>query len=377
MRTTFDRLLFGTVTDRAQRLRLHRFYMAQLSYGLWYAVVWAGWFGDLVWVEASTLALAGLGVMATQGVFLVLLRTGLNLRFREPSLTFAQILVGISWGMVLIAFSHEMRGLVLAAVMIAMLFGVFALSRRRFIALAAFAAVAYMTVSLIERSFFPEPLSDAFYLASSVMLVAVLFWTAWFGSYVSNLRHRLQERNESLRVLLEENRRLAERDELTGLHNRRFVLQALEALAARTLRDGVAFSLCIIDLDHFKSVNDRLGHNAGDAMLVRFARVIEDELRDMDFVARNTELDRTFARYGGEEFILLLPATGLAGALTCAERLRARMEAEFSQTKVRVTLSAGVAEHDGVEHIESLLRRADRALYEAKAAGRNRVRQAA
>ena len=143
------------------------------------------------------------------------------------------------------------------------------------------------------------------------------------------------------------------------------------------MRTGSTFSVCIIDLDNFKQVNDRFGHNAGDRVLKDFADFAESELRAMDTVAegRKWRNEHAFGRYGGEEFILLLPDTGLAGAHACAERLRLKQQQllEEHRTAPHVTLSAGIAEYVRGENVESMLRRADAALYQAKHDGRNQV----
>jgi diguanylate cyclase (GGDEF)-like protein len=173
----------------------------------------------------------------------------------------------------------------------------------------------------------------------------------------------------------------AVRDELTGLHNRRHLLAALERELERTSLDGQGLCVLMFDIDHFKSVNDDHGHAVGDALLVRIGRALADGLRGGDVLAR----------YGGEEFVALLPATTLDHAMTRAEELRARCAAvEVSASSpagaaVRRTVSVGVAsaadlaqlsrrEHRAGEVTPSeILRSADEALYAAKAAGRDRV----
>lgn len=179
------------------------------------------------------------------------------------------------------------------------------------------------------------------------------------------LHRRLAEREAELERL---NLRLAEdarRDGLTGLSNRMRLDEDLAALAARAQRHGHSFSVVMCDIDEFKIVNDRAGHLAGDAMLRRVA----DALRE---TARGS--DRAY-RYGGEEFVVVLPDEWLPGAMTAAERLRAAVEALAlaHPTRSVTTLSAGVADFRPGDPIAGLLRRADAALYRAKALGRNRV----
>jgi len=155
----------------------------------------------------------------------------------------------------------------------------------------------------------------------------------------------------------------ASRDPLTGLWNRRHFLEQLEFARQRKRRHEVDYSLMILDADNFKNVNDQFGHEAGDAVLVLLATVLSQRVRGSDSVCR----------WGGEEFIVLLPQTDLENALSLADSLRASIAELHRPPLPRITVSIGVAQHHQEEGTESLLRRADAALYQAKAAGRNCV----
>lgn len=154
---------------------------------------------------------------------------------------------------------------------------------------------------------------------------------------------------------------LAEADTLTGLPNRRRFRQDL-ALALGDRR-GQPVSLVLIDLDHFKQINDRYDHQKGDEVLKHFARTARLTLRETDHLYR----------WGGEEFVLMLGGTGLQVAADLAERLRGRIASERFPIPQRVTISLGVAQFVTGESPDALFERADAALYEAKATGRNRV----
>ena len=157
----------------------------------------------------------------------------------------------------------------------------------------------------------------------------------------------------------------ASHDPLTGLANRRSAEHRLEADRARALRAPEPLSVLMIDLDHFKDVNDRWGHATGDLVLVAVAKVLRDELRGADLPVR----------YGGEEFLAILPRTAAARAMDVAERIRAhiaRMEIGLPEETIRITASIGVASLEGDEPAAALVARADLALYRAKSAGRNR-----
>ncbi len=162
-------------------------------------------------------------------------------------------------------------------------------------------------------------------------------------------------------------RELSQRDALTGLLNRGEWLRQLRAQHRWLGRHGEAFALLMIDIDHFKQVNDRWGHPAGDAVLVNVSQVLITSSRALDAVGR----------MGGEEFVLLLPRTDATAALHLAERLRRQLadsEIAWRQAALRVTVSIGVAVADDADETPAqLLERADAALYRAKHLGRNRV----
>jgi diguanylate cyclase (GGDEF)-like protein len=163
-------------------------------------------------------------------------------------------------------------------------------------------------------------------------------------------------------------RELSTHDSLTGLLNYRELHRQLADEAERSLRYGRPFALFMLDVDHFKGINDTYGHLAGDRALRALAALIRGEVRPTDLVAR----------YGGEEFVLVLPETAGPGAMTLAERLRARVAsyalAVAADHTISVTVSIGVASYpDGANSVQKLLSAADQALYAAKSAGRNRV----
>jgi diguanylate cyclase (GGDEF)-like protein len=167
--------------------------------------------------------------------------------------------------------------------------------------------------------------------------------------------------------LLGELQQLARRDPLTGLLNRRELLALLDRQAQGGRRSADRFSVLMIDLDHFKSINDRLGHEAGDRALVQAARQMARALRDQDRIGR----------FGGEEFVAWLPGVGLDDALALAERVRRTVGGAAlagAGGEAMLTVSIGVAQWAGPgEAPGPLLARADAALYRAKRAGRDRV----
>jgi diguanylate cyclase (GGDEF)-like protein len=186
---------------------------------------------------------------------------------------------------------------------------------------------------------------------------------------IKRLQEELEERERQLLEANEQLRYMSQTDGLTGLDNRRHIEEELDTMFAHAARLSEPLSCVMCDLDRFKSVNDNHGHQAGDAVLKQFARILKEEARD--------KVDRV-GRYGGEEFILLLPGTVLDAAVTFAERVRKEVEARtftFDGGTLKRTASFGVAgwPHPRIANCEALVRSADDALYVAKETGRNRV----
>jgi diguanylate cyclase (GGDEF)-like protein len=196
------------------------------------------------------------------------------------------------------------------------------------------------------------------------------YLTQVFNNMVAHLREGRHELDAINQTLSKQNVELALRsvtDVLTGLHNRRHLMETLEQEAKRSRRRERGFGILMIDVDHFKKYNDTFGHLAGDAVLIRLATILKEQAREVDCAAR----------YGGEEFVVMLPETELQDAVHVAERIRAHLSAEnfgSASEHVAVTLSIGVAEFppDGATP-ESVLACADLALYKAKSRGRDRV----
>ena len=188
--------------------------------------------------------------------------------------------------------------------------------------------------------------------------------TEAFLGQVANQSYIVMENSR----LFERVRNLSVRDSLTDLYNHRHSIELVEHELQRVGRYQEAFSVLMIDLDHFKRVNDEHGHPVGDAMLRELARVLRDTLRAVDAVGR----------YGGEEFVAILPHTNNEEARLTGERVRKRIEDHtfrMGDRTVRITASVGVATYpsEKADSATSLVSEADRALYRAKEAGRNRV----
>ncbi len=184
------------------------------------------------------------------------------------------------------------------------------------------------------------------------------------GCRITHLHERLAEKLRKLEAASDTISRLARTDELTGLHNRRSFNECFSLALSSARRHGHPLSLISIDLDHFKDVNDTLGHSIGDLVLKEFSDLLKELVRVEDIACR----------WGGEEFIILLPNTPREAAGTLAERIRSAFEQRSHvSSPLVVTASFGVAQLYNGDDEDSLIRRVDNALYTAKREGRNRV----
>jgi diguanylate cyclase len=223
------------------------------------------------------------------------------------------------------------------------LLGNFLLLKRGHAALLTAIALLFLT---IQGTAYESTVQLAMFLvsASAASLIAFVF-----ASRTENQRQALET--------------LATLDSLTGVLNRRAMEQELQIAVEAHRRDRSAYGLAMLDLDHFKRINDEHGHEAGDEVLVGFAELMRRSTR---------KVDRCF-RFGGEEFVLLMPATNCAALRGIDANLRSRIAAELSYNGVAVTVSIGAAALRPGEDWQGWLARADAALYQAKNEGRNRT----
>jgi len=204
---------------------------------------------------------------------------------------------------------------------------------------------------------------------ADLLVPGVFFCGAIFVFWVCLLALRTAQDLKRICVLeLESNT-----DPLLGIHNRRYLDRRLVDEVSRARRYGLPLALLMIDVDHFKNINDTYGHQVGDQVLIKIAALLARSIREVDVVAR----------YGGEELVVILPSTPAANATILAERLREGVATQIAipsapgQADIRITISIGIAElsHE-VSTTAALLEGADAAMYRAKSAGRNRVESA-
>lgn len=208
----------------------------------------------------------------------------------------------------------------------------------------------------------PEPIADLLQSGNVRMALILAIIADILAAYglVLLTNERLEAELHAARKDIE---KLARTDSLTGLWNRRHFEETVEAEIARARRDGTPLSLLALDADHFKRINDELGHHAGDAVLREIATLVGAQVRRSDVLCR----------WGGEEFMVLVPGTGRDHAAAMAEKIRQGVAAHDFGLILRVTVSIGVGEVAPGETAEAWLRRVDAALYDAKQQGRDRV----
>jgi diguanylate cyclase len=210
-----------------------------------------------------------------------------------------------------------------------------------------------------ERYRFEVQASGLAYAMLVMPLIAVLAYR------ITGMTQRLKDQHAELQAALGRLQELATRDELTRTHNRRHMGELLRVQQSQARRLGVPLALALIDIDHFKQVNDQHGHAMGDEVLRGFAAVAQQGLRAADLLGR----------WGGEEFLVLMPHTGRDEALRAMDRLQQRLAEEAGTALpagLSVSFSAGVTEVGPDETPEAAIERADQAMYRAKTRGRRR-----
>ena len=341
--------------------------MASVSYLVSFTLVAiCAWLELLSWEVAAAFLAFSLTVL---GAFLLVFRTGMNLRFSDPSLTAIQMVASIPpiFYVMFQLDAGQARAALLMIVMVPALYGLLALGSRQMIAVSGIFLAFYAALIAALWVWRTEVMTPSLELIQTATFVLVVSQIAIIGGFVSDLRQKLKDRNAELNEALTTITDMANHDQLTGLSNRRHLFSILEQETSRFYRAHGPFCIGIIDLDHFKSVNDTCGHAIGDTVLCRVSETAAASLRKIDAIGR----------YGGEEFLLVMPQTSLEGARITAERVRERI-AELRYPEIsddlRSTASIGIAEYRTGEPIDETIQRADRALYRAKDDGRNRCR---
>lgn len=344
--------------EHEQKLRIKRFLMAFGSYVMWLCLCAICVKQGLSRYTTPQLFVVSVLIMLMHLTIYFIFRTGLNKRFKDPSLTMFQMMMATVWIMACLYGAIEIRGSMLMLYFVVYIFGVFRLRFIQFLILSLFALINYSFVVYFLLKFHPNEVNLKVELINILFLATVLPWFSLIGSYITNLRLKITKAFERIE-------QLAVTDELTQVFNRRRLLEILKEQKALCDRSDHCFCICIFDLDHFKSVNDNYGHEAGDIVLKTVSTVIDENIRDIDCLAR----------YGGEEFMLVLTHTQIREAMVFAERVRELTEdIRFEgMDDLSITISMGVTEYTHSESVQTMINRADTSLYQAKSNGRNRV----
>ena len=364
-RTTQQRLADALLTtDPAQRLRLAQAGLAMVLMAASIGVlVYAARVGGTPGLPVVVWAVLSIGGLAAA---YVAIRSGWSRRLADPSLTLAQMVFAISSSAAAYAMAGPLRGAAFPVLLVILMFGMFQLQPRVVAHVCLFVAGLFGAVMVVMSVSRPQVYQPQIEFGHFLMLAAMLPAVALLAGRLTRLRERSRRQRQELAEALARIQELATRDELTGLINRGHMLELLEQERQRCVRSGHTFCVALIDVDHFKEINDRFGHAAGDAVLQRFAREALGAIRIADVLAR----------WGGEEFVMLLSDARLPLARGGVERVRQHIESLImlpEDLALRITLSAGLTEHIAGETVNDALGRADKALREAKASGRNRT----
>jgi len=313
-------------------------------------------------IDRVTLASAAGAAALIIGMFQLVFHKGWNRRLDDPALMLPQLfaslvlMLGVAW------MERATQVALVPFALIAFSFGLFRLSAASLTLLATAFLLAYLGMIVVRAR--AEGFDFGFH--SDLVQWCVLALTLPGMILVARQIHNLRQTLRSTRSELQHFEEKAARDELTGLFNRRQLQTELNQAKLRADRHGQTFSLCLIDVDHFKDINDSHGHLAGDIILREFSRMARESVREADVLGR----------YGGDEFMQILHDTDVKGAVMHAERLRVYAHfLDFGKVleQGKISLSIGVAQYRRGERIDDLISRADSALYQAKQLGRNRV----
>jgi diguanylate cyclase (GGDEF)-like protein len=323
--------------------------------------VWTGLIDAHLALAWSSLTL--LGVLT----FYAVIRSGWNERLSpdDPALTMTQGIFSVFSTVTAYLICGPVRGASLLAMAITLVSGMFALKPGQVQRLSVLAVVLLGVTMVGGHLRWPERFPIAEEALHFMMIAVVLPAIAVLAGQLSTMRHKLRQHRHDLEQALEHNRQLAIRDELTGLYNRRHVMALMHKEVQRAERSGRPMSIALLDIDHFKRINDTCGHAQGDEVLKAFALAVGATVRDTDVLGR----------WGGEEFMVVLPETDAAGAARVLERVHERMRglafACGSESR-GVSFSAGIAAAAPGEALHMTIERADAALYRAKDGGRQR-----
>lgn len=318
-------------------------------------------------VSMTVVGLFFVSAVGSASLIYLVFRFGWNQRFKNKNLLIPQLIIAAAIQVAFLLIAPQLAVIFLVVLIVLSAYAVVEFSPRQFtIGWLIYGVVTAIALWLIRDRFSYPGTSGLDIAALWLFCFLTLRSLTWPTARFAALRNKLSEKNRQLEESLRQIEALARHDSLTGVLNHRSVIALLESELQRSARTSQPFCFVMVDLDHFKSVNDRYGHPAGDMVLKRVCDIAAGSLRATDVIGR----------LGGEEFAVILTGTTLDEGLHTIERLRQAVAAydwESVAPGLAVTFSAGVAEYVPADSVQAINKRADEALYRAKGAGRNRV----
>ena len=318
-------------------------------------------------MNIGALEFFGLSSLAAAGFLFIAVLIGVewNLNLEDPDMAVPQMIWALTVVVLTSHFAVDLKAVVLLSGLAMVVMGANRLNRTQQIFVATYGLFIYM-LSVIYLT----NVAGLGWVTEMVLIIAfglvLVFGPALYQFERKMIEGLVTDKNEELGKALEQIKEMAVRDELTGVYNRRHLMDVLAQEKARADRKNYTFSICYVDLDFFKKVNDRFGHSTGDDVLKSFSRVAEEVIREVDCIAR----------IGGEEFVLVFAGTNQSDAVRGAERLSAGlrdMHVTRVEPRYRITASIGITQYHIGETVQQMIDRADKALYDAKRTGRNKV----
>ncbi|TAK94050.1 MAG: GGDEF domain-containing protein [Aquabacterium sp.] len=352
---------FGADPRVARAFR--RTLMASLVCMVWTAIVLMAFLLGKV----STLGMTWLAAFNLGGValFNVAVRAGWSLRFKDVGLTQAQMVFAILSMCGAYVLVPQTRAAAVQTMCLTLVFGTFSLTASECIRAGRLLAVFPLMTVILLKAWSPGTFSMGLDGVPALGASTIMLLMSWLLSHFCRMRQTLHEQRKELKDLVAQTEKMAMTDDLTGLLNRRRMLELVAFAHARHARSVSPVCLALLDVDHFKQVNDQFGHHIGDEVLQGIAEALRQGVRTTDLVCR----------WGGEEFLVLLPDADAQNAKLVLDRVLAVMPSRVvssTHPDLRVLFSAGVAQARSGEDLADWVKRGDEAMYRAKHAGRGR-----
>jgi diguanylate cyclase len=344
-------------------MRLRRVRLAALTYAVCVPLMIIAYWLGLVGFEAA-MATTALVVLVNIGL-LALIHLGINQRFKDPSMTRAQVVIAIVILMTFIYAMDRERSLALILCPIVLMFGAFRFDTREFLSTAALVLAGYGVVFGLLLLTKPDTIDLNVELFRWLVLACLLPCFALVAGKVSELRQQLRRSNDNLSSALGTIQQMATHDSLTGLPNRALFNDSLQRAVSQAKRSERPIALFFLDLDRFKNINDTMGHQVGDQVLIEAARRLSRCIREGDLAAR----------LGGDEFVVLMVYEDPSALLEVASRILEAMHRPLlvGAQQIDMSVSIGICTYPAdASDPQALVSNADVAMYSAKAQGRDR-----